>query len=673
MRRYTAVLAVILAALLAALHLHPPGAAPSAEAQPVVNWLDLAAAAWGYFAPLYGVSSRGVNYASPSWHYVTDWDLGCYISAIIDAEEIGLLPREGGWGADDRIRKVLHFLSVRPLHPSGVPYWGYNSDTFEPYSSAPSNPSDAGRLLVALYRLKRHRPDLAATIDYVVQRNGFGKFASGVVANGFYAYYIAHGFYFWGFVTPQVEEALRLPEKLRFVKKVNAYGVELPYVEVTMEPILLAIFELNPSPSFFEWAYRAYKAQENRYLATGKPTAFSEGMLPVPPHYIYEWIVDIYSGDTFTVWNPVSGRLSRTPVVYAKAALGMHAVWSTNYTLFLAQYVMKARTPNGFYEGVDEDGRIIYSITDKTNAMIISAARYALRKSEPPTLQTPQSVTVYAGETTRVEISVTHSLPIPVKLSAKAAAQINVTVSPSEVVTNSTATLTISAEPGAKPGHYEVQITATSPAGNQTSTLSLEVLPPGYALTVKVVDSRGRPVPNATVTAGSRKASTGPDGVAVIKHLNGRVEVTVAYHGVAVWGPASVEVLQDTALVASCSLYEVHVLAVTPDNRPAPGVLLVVAVEGRELASAVTNATGYATFQRVPGGNVTIYAYTPDKAILLAEWHVQITGDGEVVDPYIEPPSREPQLLLPALAAALTLSAILLLRRVRVRARALRA
>lgn len=455
------------------------------------------------------------------------------------------------------------------------------------------------------------------------------------------------------------------------MRNVIAYGVELPYVEVTMELILLTIFELSPPPSFFELAYRAYKAQENRYLVTGKPTAFTEGSMPTPPNYIYEWIVDIYSGETFTVWNPLLGKLSRTLVVYAKAALGMHAIWSTNYTLFLARYIMKAKATNSFHEGVDENGNVDYSVSDKTNAIIISAAWYAIKRSAPLTIEMPQRITLHAGELIELEIKVIHNLHLPVRFYFYAPAGINATIYPGEVTANSTATLRLAADAQATPGQYEVHVVAATLTGNYTRALSLELRPPGYTLTVKAVDSRGRQVPNATVIARDRKALTGRDGVAVLKHINGTVELSVSYRGVTVWGPRALVVKQNEFLVVDCSLYEVHILAVTLDNRPAPDVLVAIVIKGKGLALALTNATGYATFYRVPGGNVTVYAYTRDRVIQLGEWHVEVTGDGEIIDPHIEPPRKGLgpwHLAIEAvLMAAATLQLCLLLARFRLR------
>ncbi|MGC8988018.1 DUF3131 domain-containing protein [Infirmifilum sp.] len=650
---FTAVLTAILLTTLL-----PPPELPLTQtvAQPPIDWLDLARTAWNYFKPGFGVSQLGINYAHNTWHYITDWDLGCYLSAIIDAEELGILPRDGPWGADDRIEKLLNFLANRPLHPSGVPYDIYNADTMEPYGNAPSNPSDAGRLLIALYRLKQSRPRLAPRIDYVVQRNGFSKFAGGVQTNGFYGYYIAHGFYLWGFTTPRVIEAVQLPDRLWGVSMVYVYGVNLPIVEITMEPILLAIFEISPQPSFWEWANRAYEAQENRFRTTGKFTAFTEGSLPNPPYYIYEWIVDIYTGGTFDIMAG-SGKQSMTPIVFTKAAIGMHAVWGTNYTYRLLQYVLKTKTSNGFLEGVDEVGNINYILTDKTNSMIISAARYAIKKAKKISIAVPQTLQAYQGDTIQVQVQILHEIPLPVQLSLDTPPGIVGIITPSQGTTNFTAKLQLRIYDQTTPKDYNVTLTATTLSGSYSSTLTITVKPKGYTLTVIALDSRGRPVPGAQVTASGITMTTNSSGTLTFKHLNSTVKLEVKYAGITVWGPKTLSLDNDTTITTNLSLHELQVLAITPEKKPLPGALITVEVNHTEISSAMTNTTGYATIPRVPRGNVTIRAYTLDKQVLLGEWHVQVTGDGEIVDPYLTPPSRlDPLYFLPLLATALILS-----------------
>ena len=72
----------------------------------------MAANAWKYFQPGVGVdSTTGLPYAGPP--ILTDWDLGVYVQAVIDAQKLGLIATNGTWGFNARMDKVLTFLETR--------------------------------------------------------------------------------------------------------------------------------------------------------------------------------------------------------------------------------------------------------------------------------------------------------------------------------------------------------------------------------------------------------------------------------------------------------------------------------------------------------------------------------------------------------------------------------
>ena len=121
-------------------------------------------------------------------------------------------------------------------------------------------------------------------------------------------------------------------------------------------------------------------AQEARFNATAKFTAFSEG--GATGQYVYEWIV-FSNGDTWEVQTPSYNVLSISPVIYLKVAVSFMALYNTTYSQSLVGYLIP-RVPsstNGYSCGVDESGTVIYDIEDKTNSMIISAARYAIENN----------------------------------------------------------------------------------------------------------------------------------------------------------------------------------------------------------------------------------------------------------------------------------------------------
>jgi len=349
-------------------------------------WRGWAEAAWRYYQPGVGLSSKTMlHYATLNWFEFTDWDLASYIHALLDAEELGLI--KGAPTFQERVDRVIRFLVDRELTPEGLPYWAYFADTGLPDKGrGATNPSDTGRLLIALSRLKERRPDLADEIDFIVYRKcDYGKLLNTSWGSGFYRYYEAQGFKAFGFDRySSVSESLREMEKLSKGRFIELYGEELPLTWVTSEPILHGILELELNELFREYADRVYRVQERRYEEDGRLTAFSEGAYE---GYVYQWIVRGDTGETWTVTRIREGRvetLNITPVVFTKVAFALHAIYSTQYTRFLVNELLNAQvqTDKGFLEGVTEDGEPIPYLTDKTNAMVINAARYALHHAQ---------------------------------------------------------------------------------------------------------------------------------------------------------------------------------------------------------------------------------------------------------------------------------------------------
>ncbi|MCD6530485.1 DUF3131 domain-containing protein [Candidatus Bathyarchaeota archaeon] len=629
-------------------------------------WLSTAEAAWSYFQPGAGVDPEtGLNYATSTFHYLTDWDLGCYISAIIDAEMLGLIQRDGKWGANYRIGKVLSFLKTRQLTDSGLPYWFYDSETSEPeVSKGPSNPSDAGRLLIALYRLKQYRPDLASDVDYIVDRTNYTYFAERCSTEGFYAYYIAHGYSLFGFNTSRVQKALGFVERIPEMEKVEVYGESLPATEITMEPILHTIFELKATQEFYDWAYKVYRVQEERYKATGKPTAFTEGAYYGPANYIYEWIV--LSRDKVWYVVTVKGQpMDEPPVVYAKAAFGMHAIWPSSYTETLIQYVSRDETEEGFYEGVDEEGKTIAILTDKTNSLIINAARYAL-KAQKPEIDLDLSkevVELRPGDSVDVSVEVRSTAPLEVSLQVYGLPSgVEGQVDPAEGVANFTSTLTLRVSSSAQEGTYILNVTAVSPeAGSTWALLTLIVGAPveGYKLRIRVMDWRmENPIANATVHLGGEEKTSDNGGYVEWENVTGTVTVKVSFMGVWVSDPVNVQVDKDKTVEVQCRFFDVYVQALNREGKPVQDVKLTLSLNGRVLGSAVTNQTGYALFKDIPSANLTLTAYEGEGyTVKLGEWKVEVFMEGQVIEPAMGGEAGEKALWLVTIAVVLSVAA----------------
>jgi hypothetical protein len=640
--------------------------------------MSYAETAWKYFQPGVGVNpSTGLNYATSTYHYFTDWDLGCYISAIIDAERIGLLKKDGDWGSNYRINKVISFLKTRQLTDSGLPYWFYSADDGSPVTSkGQGNPSDSGRLLVALHLLKQHRPELASDIDYIIARTNYAKFAEGCSTDGFYAYYLAHGYSLFGFNTSNVQKALGFIDRIPSMKHVQVYSQSLPVAEVIMEPILHAVFELKVTREFLDWAYKAYKVQEDRYAATGKPTAFTEGAYDKSPNYIYEWIVHP-NGRVWYVTTPTWERMDVAPVIYTKAALAMHAIWPSSYTEKLVDYVLPAKTDKGFYEGVDENGRVLGILTDKTNSLIINAARYALDVVIQPELSislSQESVTLHVNESANVTVNVACPLPVDATLSISGLPDgVTATFIPQSGTTNFTSALTVSANSSAAVGTYSLNITAQSPGAKQASatlTLTVEPKAKGYTLRVRVMDwDMENPIGNATVHMDVEAKTSDADGYVEWDNLTGTVTVRVSFLGVWVSDPIPVEMDADRTIDVQCMFYDIYVRAVTASGKPVLNINFTFSLSGEKLSSAVTNETGYAYFQNLPASNLTLTAYGgPNYTVKLGEWTEEVYMEGQIIDPSISDNNADtkfPSAYLAATVAAITAATLTVLLKIR--------
>lgn len=351
-------------------------------------WLDLASKAWRYFEVGKGVyASTGLHKAGLYWPYFTDWDLGIYLQATIDAYKLGLIPREGDWGFSYRVSRIITFLENRELKENRIPYLWYKSEDGLPWGTTQTNIYDSSKLLISLWNLKRMMPDLASRIDSIVrERTNYRALVENWSGGrDLYAYIVAKAFQLWGF---QEYKGVRMTlDEVKWIKtlpRIRTYGdVELPQFTVTGDPLLHCIFELPPDPSIDWLAEVTYQAHLERFQNTGKFTAFSEGNTDLEtPSYVYEYVVAPVGGSwkTWVMTAPDLGEVNITPIIFLKMAVGLHSIYNSNFTRLMVTHLLNSLTDtsNGFMDGIDEHGRIVRTVIDKTNGLILGAARYAL-------------------------------------------------------------------------------------------------------------------------------------------------------------------------------------------------------------------------------------------------------------------------------------------------------
>ena len=152
-----------------------PGVIETASRMNSTVWRQVAANAWQYFQPGLGVDSNtGLPNSGIGNPFFTDWDLGVYIQAVMDANSTGLIGTDGDWGSSARLEKIVHFLETRELNNASYPYWFYQSADGKSYhensdkATSPVDIVDTGRLFVALNNLRVFNNSLAQRINNIV-------------------------------------------------------------------------------------------------------------------------------------------------------------------------------------------------------------------------------------------------------------------------------------------------------------------------------------------------------------------------------------------------------------------------------------------------------------------------------------------------------------------------
>jgi hypothetical protein len=382
----------------------PPSIISTAQTIDNVTWRKVAEKAWAFFQPSVGVDIiTGLPYAGGVYFQAfTDWDLGVYIQATIDAQKIGLITTNGSWGSYDRLNKVLTFLETRDLNSTTHnPFWFYYATNGEKDWEMPDQATidmvDTGRLFVALNNLRAYNPDWAQQINNIVfnqvanqvgNRTDYASLIPQIKSSGFassdiYAYYIYSGFEsFW----PNDLHGLtaKIMNNLFSSGTVVSYNVSLPKSHLTCEPLLCAFFEFNNSdPQLTDLLRQVYFAHEAFYNATGNYVAFSEGS-SFSSDFIYEWVVAPDGGTWKIQTSSQLGTASYTvmyPVIYCKVALSFLALYNSSYAKNMVIYLEQTLPDptKGYYDGADNYGKIVTGVGSNTNGLILDAALYFIQ------------------------------------------------------------------------------------------------------------------------------------------------------------------------------------------------------------------------------------------------------------------------------------------------------
>ncbi len=391
--------------------------------------LRAARVAWHYFEK-YTQESTGLANSVGNYPSTTLWDTASYVAALVSAYELCLIEKPE---FDRRITQLLTTVKGLDLFRKELPNKVYHTKTGAKvdYTNKPGeigfSALDIGRFLVWMRIVKNRYPYLANTIDSVLLKWDFRNVidAEGLMFGAYvdketdetvyaqegrlgYEEYAAKGFALWGFQP-------RLAHRAEPFLTASIFGVQVPYdgrdprvfhsqnyvvTESYLQDGLELGFDMphdDASPEWIhtdgwraEFADRIYQVQENRWRQTGFMTARSEHNVKGPPYFTYDTIFS----DGYP-WNTVTPRGDYVPdhaAVAAKAALGLWALWDTEYTEVLYEAMIELYDPeNGMFEGLYERGQGRVAIfTANNNGIILTALLHKVQG----TILTP-----YTGDT----------------------------------------------------------------------------------------------------------------------------------------------------------------------------------------------------------------------------------------------------------------------------------
>jgi hypothetical protein len=371
-----------------------PGIVESAQPINSSTWMTIARSAWTYYQIGVGVDrNTGLPWTGRASQYFTDWDLGVYIQAVVDAAKLGLIDNRT---FTERTDKVMTWLETRELNNASYPYWFYQATDGQVWHQNSDvagfivDVADTGRMFVALYNLKTYSQEFAPRVnDLVYNHNGNrsdyaalvpGLKAESLSSTSIYSYYVIGGFEcFW---PSELAGASAQVLKNMFAPSTGTVttdeGVTLPKVRITGDPLLCAFFELsNKDANLGKLVNLTFSAHEAYYNATGNFRAFGEG-----PTFSTDWQWEWVTLPDGRTWTPLNGKgetLGVSPLIYTKIAWSFLALHNTNYTRSMAIYLeqkMPSPTPNGYNEAVDENGAVLNAWGSLTNGLILDAARY---------------------------------------------------------------------------------------------------------------------------------------------------------------------------------------------------------------------------------------------------------------------------------------------------------
>lgn len=375
--------------------------------------MAIARQAWRYFQQNWNNETGLVNSAD-GFVSVTMWDQAAAIAALVSAKELGIVPAAE---FKTKMSQTLKTLATLPLYKGELPNKVYNSKTLVPVNYGQLDKReeigwsaiDLGRLALWLKIVGTRYPEFKNQTEAVwkhwkVQRlTNKGQMYGTSVINGKEQYnqegrlgyenYAAYGLKLWGL---EVEKALDFESKVAFV---NLYDQGIPYDKrdyktsgannyVLSEPYILDGIETGFESLPKAYGDRILAAQEARYQATNQLTAVTEDNLDRAPYFVYSTL--FVNGEPWATITDTGQKHNNLRFLSAKAAIGWHVLYNTDYTSKLFNFVQTNLKSdkgwyNGFYESLRQPNK---ALTANNNGVILESLLYK---------QVGKPLTVWAG------------------------------------------------------------------------------------------------------------------------------------------------------------------------------------------------------------------------------------------------------------------------------------
>jgi hypothetical protein len=356
--------------------------------------------AWVYFENNYQPKTGLVN-SVDAYPASTMWDSASSLMAIICAYRLELITNQE---FEEKLGKGLQTLANLTLFEGKLPNKSYNTQTLQMVNYKNEavkrgigwSAIDIGRILVPLniisWNYPKFIPEVKAIINHwqlaEVLKNGemYGAALDNktqqinYLQEGRLGYeqYSAKSFDLLGL---DVSKSVDYKENLSFF---DVYGIAIPVDKrdpkkfkahnyVVSESYILDGLEYGWDAISKEFAYRVYRAQEERFKATGKVVAVSEDNLNSAPYFVYN---TVYTDGK--AWNAITesgADASKFKTISTKAALGWSILFQTSYSDALRNAVKQLNNPEkGWYSGIFEASQKPNDVlTANTNAIILEA------------------------------------------------------------------------------------------------------------------------------------------------------------------------------------------------------------------------------------------------------------------------------------------------------------